>query len=78
MTTDYEHLKDLTVRIWEEFYKEESPEWEPLDDILGLITQIDNMVCGLEKRKRPQRDLLDGKCKNPSCSICQEIEDDLK
>jgi len=50
MTTDYEHLKDLTVRIWEEFYKEESPEWEPLDDILGLITQIDNMVCGLEKR----------------------------
>lgn len=48
---EYEQLKDLTVTIWKMFYREEAPEFEPLDDILGLITQIDNMVTGLERRR---------------------------
>lgn len=50
-TRDYEQLKDLTVTIWKIFYREEAPDFEPLDSVLGLITQIDNMVTGLERRK---------------------------
>jgi hypothetical protein len=48
--TEYDQLRDLTVTIWKMFYQEEVPDFEPLDDILGLITQIDNMVTGLERK----------------------------
>jgi len=43
------HLKDLAISIYNEHYKGTVPEWEPLDDALGLITQIDNMTVGLTR-----------------------------
>lgn len=30
----------------------EVTEWKPLDDLCGLLTQIDNMVCGLRRNNR--------------------------
>ena len=47
----YSYAKRLAEFIWKEHYKEESPDWTPLPDVLGVLTQIDNMTCGLEKAK---------------------------
>jgi len=47
----YSYAKRLAEFIWKEHYKEESPDWTPLPDVLGVLTQIDNMTCGLEKSK---------------------------
>jgi len=50
----YSYAKRLAEFIWKEHYKEESPDWTPLSDVLGVLTQIDNMTCGLEKAKPEQ------------------------
>jgi len=47
----YGYAKRLAEFIWEKHYKKESPDWTPLPDVLGVLTQIDNMTCGLEKSK---------------------------
>ena len=46
------HLEDLAVHIYEARYKRIAPEWEPLDDALGIITQIDNMIVGILEDKK--------------------------
>lgn len=51
----YEYAKNLAVFIWTKHYKKESPDWKPLPNVLGVLTQIDNMTCGLEKA---QSDLM--------------------
>ena len=48
------YAKRLAQAIWEKYYKEESPDWKPKNDVLGLLTQIDNMTCGLEKAQPEQ------------------------
>ena len=40
----YEYAKRLAECIWEKYYKEESPHWRPCHDVLGVLTQIDNMT----------------------------------
>jgi len=50
--SEYAHLRELSINIWERFYKIDSPAWEPLNDSLGVITQISNMVCGLERKDK--------------------------
>ena len=47
----YGYAKRLAEFIWEKHYKKESPDWTPLPDVLGVLTQIDNMTCGLELAK---------------------------
>lgn len=44
-----EIAKHLAVSIWRKHYQDEAPEWEPLNDLAGLLSQIDNMVAGLVK-----------------------------
>jgi hypothetical protein len=48
------YAKRLAQAIWEKYYKEESPDWKPKNDVLGLLTQIDNMTCDLEKSQPEQ------------------------
>jgi len=55
ISCDYEYAKDLATHIWREFYSKESPDWEPLDDLFGVLTQIDNMVSGLSWESGQQR-----------------------
>ncbi len=43
----YEYVKDIAVDIWERFYKDKAPEWEPCEDTAAVLTQIDNMLTGL-------------------------------
>ena len=51
----YEYAKDLSIYLWSTWYKHIAPNWEPLDDTFGVLTQIDNMIVGLESmcKKRP-------------------------
>jgi len=49
---EYGCAKELAINIWEKFYKIDSPEWEPLDDLMGVLTQIDNMTCGLKRKDK--------------------------
>ena len=47
-----EYATRLAKLIWERDWKKEAPHWQPLDDLLGVLTQIDNMLAGMEKKKR--------------------------
>lgn len=47
-----EYATRLAKGMWERDWKEESPHWQPFDDLLGVLTQIDNMLAGMEKKKR--------------------------
>ena len=49
MTRELGYARSLAVGMWEHYYKAEAPNWEPLPDLLGLLTQIDNMVAGLPR-----------------------------
>jgi hypothetical protein len=54
----YAYVKRLAEFIWAKHYKEESPDWTPLPDVLGVLTQIDNMTCGLELAKPEQGEMM--------------------
>jgi hypothetical protein len=45
----YRSARDLAVSIWRDNYKNTAPNWEPLEDLAGVISQIDNMVAGLRR-----------------------------
>jgi len=37
----------LAVSMHKQHYAEDAPNWQPLPDLVGLLTQIDNMYTGL-------------------------------
>jgi hypothetical protein len=41
----------LAEAIYEKHYRDDAPEWKPLPDLLGLLTQIDNMTAGLTRTR---------------------------
>jgi len=48
---EYDSARGLAINIWKKFYKIDAPEFEPLDDLMGVISQIDHMTCGLSRVK---------------------------
>ena len=48
----------LAMSLWRSHFKDEAPDWKPLPDLAGVISQIDNMVCGLVKPSKPKAPLL--------------------
>ena len=46
----FNYAKTLAIAIQEKHFPE-ATQWNPLDDTLGLLTQIDNMVSRLVKAK---------------------------
>jgi len=44
---EYGYAKRLAEAIWQKHYKAAAPQWKPLDDLMGVLTQIDNMTSGL-------------------------------
>ena len=50
MKNEYEYARDLAICLWKTHYKTDAPEWEPCDDLMGVLTQIDNMTVGLTRR----------------------------
>ena len=49
----YGYASRLAVAIWEQHYKDVAPQWKPLDDLMGVLTQIDNMTSGLTRLAQP-------------------------
>jgi hypothetical protein len=45
----YGYASRLAVALWEKHYKDIAPQWKPLDDLMGVLTQIDNMASGLTR-----------------------------
>ena len=43
----YGYAKRLAEAIWEMHYKTIAVDWKPLPDLIGVLTQIDNMTSGL-------------------------------
>lgn len=52
---ELEHGKDELRRlmqvIWRQEYRNEAPDWQPLPDLVGMITQIDNMYAGVRQQR---------------------------
>jgi hypothetical protein len=42
-----QYVTQLAIYLHDKFYKEKSPIFEPLDNVMSVLTQIDNMICGL-------------------------------
>ena len=49
MKKEYEYALNLAKCLHKTHYGE-NIDWEPLPDLMGILTQIDNMTCGLEKK----------------------------
>lgn len=45
--TPLEYATDLARHIWAKHFAETAPDWEPLPDLMGVLTQIDNMTAGM-------------------------------
>ena len=52
----YGYASRLAVAIWEQHYKDVAPQWKPLDDLMGVLTQIDNMTIGLTRLAQPEQE----------------------
>ncbi len=42
----------LAQYLWETYWKAAAPDWKPLPDTIGVLTQLDNMVANLKKPER--------------------------
>jgi len=51
----YGYASRFAVAIWEQHYKDVAPQWKPLDDLMGVLTQIDNMTSGLTRLAQPEQ-----------------------
>ncbi len=51
LEAEFAKVKDyattLATSMHRQHYAEAAPNWQPLDDLMGLLTQIDNMYAGL-------------------------------
>ena len=50
----YAYASSLAKTIWQKHYIKESPKFALLDTTEGVLTQIDNMTCGLVREKPAQ------------------------
>ena len=52
----YIYASSLATAIWQKHYMKESPKFALLDTTEGVLTQIDNMTCGLVREKPAQQE----------------------
>jgi len=50
MKNEYKYAKNLATYLWKTHYKTDALKWEPCDVLMGVLTQIDNMIVGLTRR----------------------------
>jgi hypothetical protein len=43
------YAQRLATSLWEKHWKSAAPDWRPLPDLIGVLTQIDNMTAGLTR-----------------------------
>jgi hypothetical protein len=44
---ELDYATTLARSLWEKHYQQRAPDWKPLPDLFGVLTQIDNMTCRL-------------------------------
>jgi len=71
MNQEYEYAKDLATHLWETYFKDDVPEWEPCDDLMGVLTQIDNMTVGLISKELILQRLYNS---SSMCSLCRQYD----
>jgi len=55
----YEYAARLATHVWEKHFKEDSPEFKLLPDVLGVLTQLDNMIAGMTRENvKPAQEYL--------------------
>lgn len=82
----YSYACRLAESMYRRHYQEDiSPAWTPLPDLLGVLTQIDNMVSGLVRREAARTALealvaMQSEAAARSCGlrICDEAIDALR
>ena len=42
------YATQMAIAIWRKHYQQAAPQWRPLDDLMGVLSQIDNMTSGLQ------------------------------
>jgi chromosome segregation ATPase len=47
-------LDQLATSIWRAEFRYDAPEWQPLPDIRGLISQVDSMYAGVRSQRDEQ------------------------
>ena len=53
----WDELRRLIESIWKTEYQQEAPEWKPLPDLIGMITQMDNMYAGVRGQRDQTREV---------------------
>ncbi len=43
------YARGLAVTCAEKHWKDNAPNWRPLDDLVGILTQLDNMLSGMDR-----------------------------
>ena len=77
MTKEYDYAQHIAVCLWEKHYKKKAPDWEPLEDLMGVLSQIDNMTVGLIKPLE-QINAGDNEVAILQCGKCGTLHDTLK
>ena len=49
-------LEELATSIWRAEFRHDAPEWQPLPDLRGLVSQVDNMYAGVRSQRDVQTD----------------------
>lgn len=53
------YAKRLAITLKEKYFADLAPDWKPLDEMIGILTQIDNMTVGLPSPARmPDREAI--------------------
>jgi len=47
------YARRLAVVLHRDHFAKDAPKWEPYDDLYGLLSQIDNMICGMTRAAPP-------------------------
>lgn len=45
----FEYAKNIAIALHRRCYSEDSPHWQPLETLYGVLSQIDNMSTGMDK-----------------------------
>ena len=48
-TIALQEVTQIATYLWRKHYRDDAPDWRPLPDLRGVISQIDNMVTGLTR-----------------------------
>ena len=72
----YIYASSLATAIWQKHYMKESPKFALLDTTEGVLTQIDNMTCGLvrEKPAQPEQEPVAWVCYGSSDSEMHDVD----